>query len=182
MNEFENNTQTEPAPEPDVFEQYIQPEVQTVPVAVEDPKQENVIAGVVGAFLLALAGGILYFVIYQFGYIAGICGLVTVVLANFGYQKFAGVKHSVKGVVISVILSVFVIFLAEFFGLAYSVYDAFKTEYAISFFDAVRATPDFLVDPEILPSVLLDLGIAYVLGAVASFSTIRRAIASGKKA
>ena len=34
----------------------------------------NILAGAVGAFLFALIGGVLYFVVYQIGFIAGICG------------------------------------------------------------------------------------------------------------
>ena len=86
--------------------------------AIED-KSENIIAGAVGAFLFALVGGILYFIIYQMGFIAGICGLITVVLSSFGYQLFAGKKGSVKGIVFSIIMSVLVLAAAEFFCLSY---------------------------------------------------------------
>ena len=49
----------------------------------------NIIAGVVGAFLFSLIGGLAYFLIYQLGIIAGISGLIIFVLANFGYNLFA---------------------------------------------------------------------------------------------
>lgn len=187
MNEWNNSApnpaeasvpvQTQPVPAPAAAENPGQPLPPVAPVAaaVPEARHENVLAGVVGAFLLALVGGVLYFIIYQFGYIAGICGLITVVLANFGYQKFSGAKDSLKGVVVAIVISVAVIFLGEFFGLSYEIYNVFHTEYDITFFEAVRATPSFLTEPEIWPSFLIDLGIAYVLGGVASFSTIRQA-------
>ena len=69
----------------DNFENYENEQATATAVADQDVKKEheNVIAGIVGAFLFALIGGGLYFIIYQFGYIAGICGLVTVVLSTF---------------------------------------------------------------------------------------------------
>ena len=142
----------------------------------QEKKHENVIAGIVGAFLFSLIGGGLYFIIYQFGYIAGICGLITVVLATFGYQLFSGVKSSMKGIIIAIITSILAIVAAEYLALSYTIYDEFKALYEISFFDAVRATPDFLAEGEIMAAFLKDLAIAFVLGAVASIGNIRSAI------
>lgn len=67
--------QTQPAPVPAAAESPGQPLPPVAPfaTAVPEARHENVLAGVVGAFLLALVGGALYFIIYQFGYIAGIC-------------------------------------------------------------------------------------------------------------
>ena len=145
-----------------------------------EAKHENVIAGIVGAFLFALIGGALYFIIYQFGYIAGICGLVTVVLATFGYQLFSGVKSSMKGIIIAIIASILAIVLAEYLGISYAIYDEFKALYDVSFFDAVRVTPDFLAESELMIAFLKDLAIAFVLGAVASIGNIRSAIAANR--
>ena len=195
MNDMENKVQSL---EPDVLQEPVmqsvplkQPtesddikqEVFTTPAPAfpSIPPQENVLMGVVGAFLLALVGGLLYFIIYQFGFIAGICGLITVVLASFGYQKFSGVRNSLKGTIFAVIISVIVLFLGEYFGLSYEIYNIYKADYGISFFDAVRSTPSFLTEPEILSAVVKDLLIAYLLGGVASFSTIRQAIHANKK-
>ena len=51
--------------------------------------QENVLSGIVGAFLFSLIGGILWFVLYQIGYLAAISGLVGVICAVKGYTFFA---------------------------------------------------------------------------------------------
>lgn len=153
----------------------------TAPAPYQSQKvHENIIAGIVGAFLFSLIGGILYFVIYQFGYIAGICGLITVVLSIFGYQLFSGRKNSLKGVIIAILMSILSIVLAEYMGLSYVIYDAYKDTLSITFFDAVQMTPDFLVDPEIIGAFVKDLAIAFVLGAVASFSSIRNAVAGSR--
>ena len=42
-------------------------------------REENVLFGVVGAFLFALVGGVLYYILYQIGYLAGISGLIGVI-------------------------------------------------------------------------------------------------------
>ena len=55
--------------------------------------KENVLAGAVGAFLFALVGGILWFVLYQLGYLAAISGLVGVICAVKGYTFFAKTKN-----------------------------------------------------------------------------------------
>ena len=51
--------------------------------------RENVVAGIVGAFLFSLAGGILWFLLYLMGFVAGISGLVGAVCAVKGYSVFS---------------------------------------------------------------------------------------------
>ena len=74
-------------------------------------QEENVLAGVVGAFLFALVGGALWFVLYQIGYLAAISGLVGVICAIKGYSFFSK-KESTKGVVIATIMAVLVLVIA----------------------------------------------------------------------
>ena len=75
------------------------------------PVYENVLAGIVGAFLFSLAGGVLWYVLYMIGILAAISGLVGAICAIKGYSLFAK-KESVKGIVISVILSLVVMVIA----------------------------------------------------------------------
>ena len=140
----------------------------------------NVVAGVVGAFLFALLGGVLYFIIYQFGVIAGICGLVMFVLANFGYGLFAKAKNTcVAGIITSVIVTLVMIFVSEYVCISYEIFQAYK-DYGITIFDAIVATPDFLKDPEILSAVGGDLLFAYLFGVVAMISSIVNMIKAKK--
>lgn len=139
----------------------------TNPLEIEEKRGGNVVAGVVGAFLFALIGGILFFLVYQMGYIAGICGLIIYVLANYGYHLFAkGPKETKTGLVVSVIMTVLMIFLAEYIALSYEIFTVFRDEVDITMFDAIRATPDFLTDPDIKGAVIKDLVMAYVFGLV----------------
>ncbi|MBQ8637812.1 MAG: hypothetical protein IJ468_01435 [Lachnospiraceae bacterium] len=151
---------------------------------VAEKEHENVITGILGAFVLSLAGAALYFAIYQFGYIAGICGLVSFMLAYWGYQKCSGKTGSMKGIVISIILTIITLFLAEFLCLTYEIYSVYTGEYGIeiTLLDALKATPDFLTDPEVLPAVLKDLAVSYFLCILACGSTVTTTIKGQKNA
>lgn len=142
----------------------------------------NILAGAVGAFLFSIIGGALYFVIYQAGIIAGICGLVIFTLANFGYGLFARTKNkaSIAGLISSVAATVVMIFLAEYFCISFEIYQAFK-EFEITIFDAIRATPDFLAEAEIRSAFTEDLVFAYIFGLAASISTIVSIVKARKK-
>ena len=144
--------------------------------------KENVFAGIVGAFLFSLAGGIVWFLLWQIGFIAGISGIIGVVCAIKGYSVFAK-KESVKGVIISVILTIIVMAIAWYFCLSMDVYNAYKEWYAegyvdftVKFGEAVRIAYMYLEEPDIafeyIKSLVIGLafcvvgGIGYVTGAV----------------
>ena len=156
-------------------------QTQTVEPAEQDLGNGNVIAGIVGAFLFALIGGLLYFVIYQIGVIAGICGLAIFVLANFGYNLFAkGNKNTIVSLVVSIVMMIVMIFLAEYVSLSFEIFQTFKDE-GITIFDAIRATPEFLAEPEIGNAVAGDLAFAYIFGFIASISNIVNIVKARKK-
>ena len=125
--------------------------------------KENILAGIVGAFLFSLVGGALWFILYLVGFIAGISGLVGVVCAVKGYSFFSK-KESAKGIVISVIITLLVMVLAWYLCLAYDVFDAYKSwyengevEYALTYFESVRVAHYFLAEPEVGPAYIGDL-------------------------
>lgn len=147
---------------------------------VSEDKRENVFFGIVGALLFSLAGGVLWFIIYQLGFIAGICGLVTCMCAIFGYRIFSK-NISKKGIVISIIISIVVILLAEYFCLSYDVFDAYKmwyaegsVDYKLTFFESVQVAHLFLKDTTVLLSYIKDVAIGILLGVIASFSYVRK--------
>ena len=133
--------------------------------------KENVVAGIVGAFLFSLVGGVLWFVIYMFGFIAGISGLVGAVCAIKGYTVFAK-KESMKGIIISVIISLLVIVLAWYMGLAYDIYQAYQmwfaegeVDFTLTFTESVINVPYFLSIPEVAAEAIKDivLGIIFCI-------------------
>ncbi len=139
--------------------------------------QENVLAGVVGAFLFSLVGGILWFVLYQIGYLAAISGLVGVICAVKGYTFFAKTKNESKQcIILSTIMTALVLTIAWYFCVGYDIYLAYQDWYAagevdftLTFFESVASVPYFFEDSEILIPYLKDLGIGLlfaVLGVV----------------
>ncbi|MBQ3489272.1 MAG: hypothetical protein IJA86_01615 [Clostridia bacterium] len=139
--------------------------------------KENVLAGAVGAFLFSLVGGILWFVIYQFGYLAAISGLIGVICAVKGYTFFAKIKtESNKCLVISTVISIAVLVIAWYLCVAYDIYLVYQEGYAAgevdftyTFFESVQVVPYFFQESEVLIAYLKDLGMGLlfaVLGIV----------------
>ena len=149
--------------------------------------KENVVAGIVGAFLFSLVGGVLWFVIYLFGYIAGISGLVGAVCAIKGYAVF-GKKESMKGIIIAVAIALLVMVLAWYFCLAYDVYDIHKQwyeageiDYQVSFIDSVRESHHYLQEPDIGPAYIKDLAIGLVFCVIGGGSYVINKLTNAKK-
>lgn len=161
--------------------------------ALNNPAEivENRIAGTVGAFLFALAGGIIYFLIWQIGYLAAVSGIVAVVCAFKGYTIFAK-KESIYGVVISAVASLIVIALAWYLCLSFDVYNAYREWYdeglvydKVSFSEAVRNAYLFLEEPEIATEYFKSLIIGILLCIVGCAAHIRnyvRGIKAAKEA
>lgn len=137
-------------------------------------ERENVLFGIVGAFLFSLVGGALWYVLYQVGFLAGISGIVGVICAIKGYSVFAK-RESKKGVILSVIIAALVIVAAWYLCLANDVYVAYQEWYAageidftLTFFESVQYAYLFLEEPEIATGYFTDLAIGLglcVLGA-----------------
>ena len=150
--------------------------------------RENVVAGIVGAFLFSLAGGILWFLLYLMGFVAGKSGLVGAVCAVKGYSVFSK-KESVKGVIISVVIALLVMVLAWYLCLAYDVftvhqewYEEGYIDYTITYFEAVQASSFYLEDPEIGPLYLKDLAIGLLFCVIGGGSYVVNKIKSVKAA
>ena len=144
-----------------------------------DTQAENVLFGIVGAFLFSLVGGVLYYLLYQMGYLAALSGLVGVICAIKGYSFFAK-KESTKGTVISVIIAALVLVAAWYLCVASDLHAAYNEWYAQgevdsipSFFDCVRVVPDILKD---FPEYFKDLAISLILAAVGCGSYIANTI------
>ena len=160
---------------------------QAPPVQPIAPKQENVLAGIVGALLFSLAGGIVWFLLYQIGFLAAISGIIGVVCAIKGYAIF-GKRESVKGIIISTVLAFLVIVAAWYLCLSYDVYNAYQdwfangeVDFTLTFAESVRAGYLFLVeDAEIAIAYLKDLGIGLIFCVVGAFGYVKAAIGKAK--
>ena len=152
--------------------------------APEKPK-ENVLFGIVGAFLFSLVGGILYYVLYQIGFLAAISGLVCVICAIKGYSFFAK-RESIRGIVISIVIAVLVLVIAWYLCLANDVYLAHQEwfangeiDFTLTFFESIRYAYLFLADA---PAYFADLGISLLLGAIGCFGYVKQTLQKQKAA
>ena len=150
--------------------------------------RENIIAGIVGAFLFSLAGAAIYFLLHLIGYIASISGLVGVVCAVKGYALFAK-KESKKGVVIATVIALLVIVLAWYFCLSYDVYEAYKgfyeageTDFYFTFTESVRVAPVLLEEPEIASAYYGDLALGLLFCLIGCGSYVFNKLKNASKA
>jgi hypothetical protein len=150
-------------------------------------QKEKVFAGAVGAFLFALAGGVMWYLLYQVGFLAGISGAVAVIAAVRGYTFFAK-GRSVKGIVISVVMSVIVLVLAWYLCLTTDIYNAIKEwhaagdiDYVFSYWAAFQSAYSFLEDKDIAFVYLKDLGLGLFLCIGASMFCVKSMLNEMKK-
>lgn len=168
------------------FTENSNPTSELPPVQPIAQPEENVLAGIVGAFLFSLAGGIVWFVLYQIGVLAAISGIIGVICAIKGYAIF-GKRESVKGVVVSSVIAFIVIVIAWYLCLSYDVYLAYQewfangeVDFTLTFFESIRNAHFFLEDSEILVAYLKDLGIGLVFCVIGAFGYVKAAIGKAK--
>lgn len=118
--------------------------------------------GIIGALLGSIPGIILWVVIGQLGFIAGICGWLMIRGAIFGYQKLAGGIDK-RGSVIATIIALLMPIAGEYLGLAVSVYRTFHEEYAVTVGEALSSVPLYLSQADIVEDIIFSLLIGYVL-------------------
>ena len=137
----------------------------------------NIVGGIVGALLGSVLGVIVWVLIYQLGYISGIAGLVMIICALKGYEMLGG-PLSKTGIIISCIISLIMVVVAEQVSVGIEIYNVYKEYYEITFFDAFRSVPSFLEEPEIKAAIIGDLVMGYLLMVVGAWGTIRQAYKS----
>ena len=119
-------------------------------VSVSDSVKERVVLGTLGAFVGALIGTICIVILGQFGYIASICGVVMGFCAMGGYQLL-GKKMSKKGIIITIVIMLVMVYVSNWFSYALAVADVAEV-------DVLTA---FLVTPELVSEGFIDAGAYY---------------------
>ncbi len=131
--------------------------------------EENVLFGVIGAFLFSLAGSILYVLLSRIGYIAAVSGLVAVVCAIKGYTFFAKAETK-RGVIISVIIAALMLILAWYISFCLDMVDAYAVWYETGEVDYAPTIFEYLpygfYDLTVNLVYFIDLALSLVLGAV----------------
>ncbi|MGF7142595.1 hypothetical protein HNQ56_001013 [Anaerotaenia torta] len=144
----------------------------------EKGKKENLIGGIAGAFLGSLLGGACIVLLGQLGYVASLSGLVMGVCALKGYELLGG-KLSKKGIVVSSLLMVVLVYVSQRADYAITVANVFEAD-VISAFRAIPA----LIQKEVIeaPSYYTNLGMLYLFTAVGAVPTIINVLKNKKQA
>ena len=138
-------------------------------------KQENVVAGIVGAFLGALIGGACIILIGMLGYIASVSGLILAVCTLKGYELLAG-KRSGKGIVISILFMLATPYIADRIEWAIVIMQEFA-EYGVTFGEGFAAVPELLKDGSIeMGGYMKNLLMIYGFCALGAFATLRNTL------
>lgn len=134
---------------------------------------ENIIAGLVGAFLGSLLGVLAMVIFGQMGRISAISGLILAVCAIKGYEMLGGTT-SKKGLFLSMLIVLGMTYVGNYLDWAVSAMFALE----IDFFSAVRAIPLLFEEGAIDPVAFYgNLALQYLfvlLGAVPTISTALR--------
>ncbi len=126
--------------------------------------------GVIGALLGSIPGIVVWIILGQMGYIAGIAGWLMIIGAKFGYKKLAGGIDKL-GSVLSLIISLLMPIVSEYLGLAVSVYRAFHAEYAVTVGQALQSVPYYLGESDVVTPIISSLVIGYILVLAVYFSS-----------
>ncbi len=165
-------------------------------------RKERIGLGIIGAFLFSLAGAVLYVALYQFGFIAGLSGLVAVTASYFGYGLFSGKKVSKMGLICSIVFAVLSMLIAEYICLVIDAYDILKegfsdTPYTPTLHEAIRGLHYLLKDYSVvdfaangdglvlvwedcgesyglLTAALKDIGLSLLFCTMAAFGFVRQ--------
>lgn len=133
-------------------------------------KKGNVITGLVGAFIGSLIGVALWVIVYALGYIATICGIVLAVCIVKGYEMLGG-KLNKTGIIITVLMTIFMVYVANYLSYGYEVYSAFKDMENIDIFQAVRLVKPMLSEyDDVKRSFIADLALGYVFTSIGTIS------------
>lgn len=153
----------------------------------EVEKRENIIAGIVGAFLFSLAGAVVWVILDLIGFYASISGVIAAVCAIQGYKVFSG-KLTRKGVIIGAVVALLVLVLAWYGCFIKDVYLACQEWYADgeidympSYFECFRFGHEFLEDSEIAVEYFKGLGIGLLFAAIGSAGYIVGAFKTAKE-
>ena len=131
-------------------------------------KKENAVAGFVGALVGSLIGALCIVVVSRLGYVAAISGLVMAICTLKGYALLGG-KLTTKGIVISVILMLFMTYVADRLDWAILVAREFDEDLFISY----QAIPE-LLQAEVIEAANYygNLALVYVFLLVGAVPTI----------
>lgn len=144
----------------------------------QERKKENLIGGITGAFLGSLLGVACIVLVGQLGYVASLSGLVMGVCALKGYELL-GSKLSKKGIAISILLMLVMVYVGQRIDYAIEVAKVFEVDVITGF----HAIPSLLEEGVIeAPGYYGDLAMLYLFTALGGGSAIYNALKNMKSA
>ena len=149
----------------------------------EEMKTTRYLPGLLGALVGALIGGVVWVLLYHFGYLAGIAGWLIVFCAFKGFQLL-GKKLNTGAIVLCLIISVLTAAAACALGMAWDITDAFNELEAgsVTLVQVLENFPDIMTYFELWGDFFKDLAVGLVLGIIAAWSCVRQAFKDRKAA
>jgi len=155
---------------------------QSLTVATEQnaQKKENVIGGIVGAFLGSIIGIVAIVLFSQMGKVAVISGVIMAVCAIKGYELLGG-KLTIKGAVICIIMTLIMTYMGDRIDWAIAIVRELGDVLDIDYFGAFRIVPEMLAE-EFIDSTAYwgNLALLYIFTIGGAIPTIISAIKSSK--
>lgn len=128
----------------------------------------NIPLGIIGGSLGSLIGVAVWMFVNYLGYISALCAILLVFCCIGGYKKFGG-RINISGVIITSVIIIFMVFLANYLSLGISLYSEFKNIGA-SLLDCLSDIPELLQIAEIKSAFLKDLGVSYLFTVISAIS------------
>ncbi len=139
---------------------------------------ENTTMGAIGALLGSLVGVVVIIILGQLGYVAAISGVVMGFCTLKGYEKMAK-SLSKKGVIISVVIMLIMVYVAERLDWAISFYNELK-EYGYTFGECFGYLHTFLAELEATGDFMGSLGMLYLFTALGAGAVIKSVLKTVK--
>lgn len=155
--------------------------------SVRTASSGNLFGGIAGALVGSLLGAIVWAVVYCFGYVAGIVGLLSALLASYGYDLLKGKPGIIK--VVTVILSVILsVVLGTALGVAWPMHQEYASlgsvvQGMMSEFTFIKTTFRMLLqDSEVMTSLGKDVLTGLFFAALGCVDMLRKNISGSADA
>lgn len=142
-----------------------------------EQKRENLIGGIVGALVGSLIGAVFILLLGQLGYVAAASGIIMAVCTLKGYSLVGG-KLTLRGIVISVLLMILMIYCAGRMDWAILV----AKEFDVGIAQAYRSIP-MLIQAEVIESssYYVSLAQVYLFALVGGVPMVRSSLKAQKE-
>ncbi len=130
-------------------------------------KRENILGGIIGALLGSLIGVVAIVIIARMGYVSAISGVMMGVCTLKGYAMVGG-KFTKKGIVISLIIMAFMVYLGNNIDWAITI----SQELGVGFFEAFGYVKEVFMYPDLRSVYYQNIGMLYLFTALGAIPTI----------